>query len=288
MELKKLENYIPLFNRRKGKYLTENNGEEAVIILNQYSLYSSYKVNNTVEDILELCDGTRSLEYIFNSMIKLYEITDEEVLKNDLLEILFTMSKLGIVKWKNNESPFDCKYCYKENDLVFRALTDYKIFSNSNEIKNSINYYSIINPYLNENFAFDKLTMQRKSFQGNTFYSTIEYKNEIILYLIIELNGNYTFKVNYLGINKDYSNLIQEKINCFLGWQINWIKEYYNIFNIDNNVKFYLFQYENSIIEKELLDILNLRFVGKLDKEMGQLGVNLFEVFSENEIKSWR
>jgi len=58
-----------------------------------------YELNSTAKRVLRLCDGTRTIEDILQTMIKEFDDTPQEIVRNDVNELLEFFEKIGCVKF---------------------------------------------------------------------------------------------------------------------------------------------------------------------------------------------
>ncbi|WP_250931689.1 PqqD family protein [Clostridium felsineum] len=62
-------------------------------------------INHIGQDVLKLCDGIKTIEEILNIMTRRYEDVDPQRISNDLIQVLYNYSEVGLINWIGG-SPF--------------------------------------------------------------------------------------------------------------------------------------------------------------------------------------
>jgi hypothetical protein len=128
MDSKKLSHAVPVFDQRQIVYTRQE--KDGFITLMQKAFPAGMKlINSTANEIINLCDGSNSIDTIFRMLSVRYPGVNESVLKNDILETIIILDKNNIIKWKNKLNPFmltqpNFEIQIDQDTRVYRACED--------------------------------------------------------------------------------------------------------------------------------------------------------------------
>lgn len=76
----------------------ELNGYYSILTENGDNNYTM--LNSTSKHILDLCDGKNTVSDILEKLLNFYPNIDDEIIKNDMIETLFNLTKIKAIDWK--------------------------------------------------------------------------------------------------------------------------------------------------------------------------------------------
>lgn len=76
----------------------ELNGYYSILTENGDNNYTM--LNSTSKHMLDLCDGKNTVSDILEKLLNFYPNVDEKTIKNDMIETLFSLTKLKAIDWK--------------------------------------------------------------------------------------------------------------------------------------------------------------------------------------------
>lgn len=117
-----MDKVIPIFKKENLSYSREEKEGYWTFISKLHPETRELIVNFTGREILELCDGIRSLEEIEAEMVNRYPSVGREQIKNDVCKSIATFSRLGIIEWVNNDNPFLYRYKEPLKDNLWLAI----------------------------------------------------------------------------------------------------------------------------------------------------------------------
>lgn len=204
VDRKKYLNSIPFFKKRNITYLRKEKDD-------YYTFYSSVGfleemvMNVTSLEMLKMFTGKDTVANIEKKLCKKYWDTDSELIKKDLKNVLFDLSRIEIVGWVKGGNPF--MEVYKKNlkgNCTLSLANESEIAAILDYVKNITkqgSYIYYINPTRNISEYTDIVVMRYKLFSFNEEIFTIKDCDENIIGIVtIELPDRPNSTVSSIGL----------------------------------------------------------------------------------------
>lgn len=117
-----MEKAIPVFKKEKLSYSREEKEGYWTFVSKLHPETRELIVNFTGREILELCDGIRSLGEIENEMVNRYPSVRREQIKMDVYKTIASFSRLGIIEWVDGDNPFLYRHKESLKDNLWLAI----------------------------------------------------------------------------------------------------------------------------------------------------------------------
>lgn len=147
-------------------------------------------INFTAKEILQLCDGSKTLDEIEDIMKGRYSLVEQKKIKIDIAKILATCSRLGIIEWIGGDNPY--LFLKKEpisDELSMRVGQEYDIkliegFVNSSDIWEKEMYnYDLENFLYKSPFTikeeYQEIALRQRLFGYVSEFFIVERRNKI-------------------------------------------------------------------------------------------------------------
>ena len=116
--------YIPTFDQNRVLYKRKEKDGYQVLVNNRPTTPDHFKlINNTTQQIIDLCDGKKRIEDICMTLAEVYPQVDKRELTEDVSGAIFLLDQAGFIKWQNNNSPF----MPPEKSLLLDQVDDFKL-----------------------------------------------------------------------------------------------------------------------------------------------------------------
>ena len=259
-----LGNCIPVFNKRVANIKKDENS----YIISSNKLIRPLEVNETCCYIYNLCDGKNSVSSVIETINKNL-IGNYNVVKRDVLYVLFNTWRLNILQWSRGKHPFSnaFNYEYYESDI----LVKYSVLTNS-EINKKIDFHdknTAINPYVNIDIDYRKININKRIGANAENFFELGVNDEIIFsislrpYAIFKPVPNIlAFDISYIHIS-DNPN-VRLYMERFLRWICNWYIDYMESYVFENSINIYCYVVDNQNNEFEI----KLADIGFIKKEV--------------------
>ena len=93
--------YFRKYPVRLTELWRENKEEQTMMIMDQESA-ATYKFNISALKMWKMCSGDYTVEEIVEHICTTMEKADPQVVTQDILGLFLTLSKLGLLGWKND------------------------------------------------------------------------------------------------------------------------------------------------------------------------------------------
>ena len=174
--------------------------------------------------IMKCLNGNISIGDIINYISNLYSNVDYELVKRDVIDVLYKLTKVEGIEW-NGENPFMASFLGKIDNRYSIVLSTYKERSNIvNYIKNNQDKNNYYNPYIN---YFD---FEQEILLDSTYTFIISNENSKISgVLFFKKISNTIINLTACIFNKEIVNVYK-----YINYAINTISKINN-----NNVRYY-------------------------------------------------
>jgi len=179
----------PVFKKENLMYEREEKEGFYTIIPKYHPETKELVINRTARELLELCDGRRTLEEIEKEMLFRYPEIPSAKIKADVLSVISKFSRLLVIEWIG-ENPFlykkeeilsdDLSLVVGQEEDIFKIL---KFIDGSNifqEIKYSEDYFYYKDPLLNELEYVEEVALRAKLFSYAEEFFLLRKNSEII------------------------------------------------------------------------------------------------------------
>lgn len=216
-------------------------------------------INETALQILDLCDGKKSIEDILLILVDSYNEIDKDELLKDLFEVLKHLTFIKAIKWVENgktvNSPFEKNfYCIDIDSIKFEVAheTDIRAIKKFIESSKEIDSSGDLIKYVwgeNVESCCNEIVIRQSLFNFSRDYFIIRENNEIVGILICK--GEMSKSLNYVTL----------EYFCLPKWtlynSIKYIVEYYLNFD-SKDISYVSFEFSNEMMSnsKEIKDIM--------------------------------
>lgn len=204
VDKKKYLNSIPVFTEQNIPYLRKEK-EDFYTFYSSVGFLEEMVMNSTSLEMLKMLTGTDTVANIEKKLCKKYWDTDSELIKKDLKNVLFDLSRIEIVGWAKGGNPF--MEVYKKNlkgnytlsladESEITAIIDYL-----KNIKSQETYIYYIDPTRNINEYTDTVVMRYKLFSFTEEIFTIKDRDGQINGIVtVELPDRAMSTVSSIGL----------------------------------------------------------------------------------------
>lgn len=162
----------PIFNKKQIFFMRDEKKDFTSIILKKYAFLNDLLIDPLAHKILNLCDGTKSIEDICSEISQLYINIDKDIIYKDLIDLLNQYNKISLITWKDGVNPFMDNYILQlgngfkielASETCLEELVNFFKYRDKNKVF-YINPGRIINEYIDELVIREKLFMRAEEF----------------------------------------------------------------------------------------------------------------------------
>lgn len=200
-------NYYPIIDK---SYINIQDREDEPILKVKYLPQRDIFLNNVSYFILNKCLCAKSTDEIISDILTSFDISDKEIITNDVFNTLKEFHNLGILKWKDNNNPFEKISIIRTNYSIKKCS-----YSSIKNIFDDMNF-NISNVLNNIENALDENNLEYAILANKIVYYEAYKKNNLHLKICIELSlFNYMFNIRKLSFAEisDCENIIEDIIN---------------------------------------------------------------------------
>ncbi len=270
-------NNIPIYNKSNLEFYREENRGNILLISKYHPELKEIILNGTTKEILELCDGEKTIEGVIEQMKSKYPSVSKDRITQDVKNILANMSRMMVVEWKE-ENPFlflkeemlDEEHFLRvgveeDIDLIIDFIERNELFSNS--VKEGTSY---VCPYKGKREYID-IALRQKIFNYNEDFFFITKDEKIVGMISIQLpvNPSKAAVINLLKCPVKY-------LDKFLDYAFFTLPS----ISISEITKIKILEDESRIIDTEFKEIL-------LKKGFKEEGLLVNELEFGSKVKTW-
>jgi hypothetical protein len=183
---------IPFFKKQNILYERPEKNGYWTFISTTHPETGEIIVNPTSREILQLCDGRRTLDQMRKLLKKRYTIRNDEQLVSDINQTVASFSRVGLIEW-NGKNPF--LFDNPEpmtKDVWLRIGQEYDLTVMRNFIRRFMkqplkDYVCYFSPLIYKD-EYNELNIRRKLFTYNEEFFLVFRKKTLIGLIAIELN----------------------------------------------------------------------------------------------------
>jgi hypothetical protein len=225
-------------------------------------------INRTSKDILNFCDGCRTIQQIEEEMNKKYPDASTIQIKNDISKMLSKFSRLGVIEW-DGENPFlERKEEPINEEFSMVIAQEDNLMDILNFLKDSQNYdkdryYFYANP-VNVSAEYSELELRHKLFSFKEEFFLVKNKKKVVGLISIAMPKLIYFCSALIKNIVTPSELIEDHINYSIDNLL--------FLSVNEVIKIELFEDNSTILDDTLKKILlNNNFVEEayLKNELG-------------------
>jgi hypothetical protein len=177
----------PLFGKNTTLFFREENDGHWLLLPRKHPEVKELIINRTSKQILDLCDGNRTVSEIQIEMRRIYTNVESDILEKDVRKIIAQYSRLTLIEWSGDnpfllrlEEPLGNGYFAKvgqEDDLqtIHEFLKNKTVVSKSYSDQET-NYLIYLNPIISATEYFE-LPLRQKLFNFSEEFFLL-YDNE--------------------------------------------------------------------------------------------------------------
>lgn len=257
---------IPKFDEQNLLYKRLEQDGSLTFLSKKHPETQQMKLNETARFILDKCDGYHTIGEIVNEILKEYKGATTERVLEDVINILHSLWRFGLIRWLNENPLLDFFYQERYENYVFKMLYEDEVIDVLQILKELPHF---VNPYIDENISYAEMLLRQKVFMFiEMFFSlTAEGKNVLTLSLspLLRIKVN-SAEVGYLYC-EDYT-IEGEIIRKFLQWCVKKMGEINYLLRDIRRLFFYL-KNGNEILFEKLQD-WGFKYAGILKEELGR------------------
>jgi len=224
---------IPMFSKDNLMYFRDEKEGYMTLISKEHPETMELIINPTSKEILELCDGKRSIPDIYKTFEEWYPDVSKKRLQLDINKILSTYSRLGIIKWKGKNpfidemkeeigGDFSISVGYEEHlPVIMDFLNSFGI--PKQELYIPDDYYFYLNPILLPNQEYKDVVIRQKLFSFSEEFFILRDKNKLLGLItmgvpIIQKGKSKAGVINLIVIKKEdkiFKNLLEYILRIF-------------------------------------------------------------------------
>lgn len=252
---------IPIFESENLSYYRKDAFDKVIVCSRKHQELQQLELNSVCCDIMNKSTGENTIGDIISSVMSEYKNTNEKQVEEDVINSLINMWRIGIINW-HNISPYDFRFCKKEDSNEFRMLDEDRTIQLLHNIQEPIIYDAMYQPEI----TYSEMAVRQRCFINyEIFYSlSIDGEIQVLLSLVnSEIINCVDIGLLYLKSSID-ANLFQE----FLKWSNQMMCNFLHKKNLAEICKINIEAQENKN-QQELLHDLGFRVKGILKNELG-------------------
>ncbi len=251
-----MDNAVPIFSKDYLLYFRDEKEGYMTLISKEHPETMELIINPTSKQILELCNGKRTISDIYKTFEKWYPQVSKKKLHMDIIKALSNFSRLGIIKWEG-KNPFVNEMREEIDNNIYMLVGYEEHFSLIMNFLNSFgipqqkyniahNYYFYLNPLSIPNHEYRDVAIRQKLFSYSEEFFLIRRKDKTI--------GLITVSVPIYQKGKSKAGVINlivvEKKNKILDYAFDYILRIFPIFSIvqPTKIKIFLEKEDDEII----------------------------------------
>lgn len=180
---------IPVFSKDNLLYFRDEKEGYMTLISKEHPETMELIINPTSKEILELCDGKRTISNIYKTFEEWYPKVSKQRLQLDINKTFSTYSRLGIIKWKGGNPFIDemrekiggdlsISVGYEEHlPIIMDFLNSFGIPTQEYNIPDD--YYFYLNPILLPNQEYKDVVIRQKLFSFSEELFLLREKDEL-------------------------------------------------------------------------------------------------------------
>jgi len=224
---------IPVFSKDNLMYFRDEKEGYMTLISKEHPETMELIINPTSKEILEFCDGNRTISDIYKAFEEGYPDVSKKRLQLDINKTLSTYSRLGIIKWKGknpfiNEmreeigGDFSISVGYEEHlPVIMDFLNSFGIHEQEYNIPDDFYFY--LNPILLPNQEYKDVVIRQKLFSFSEEFFILREKNKLLGLItmgvpIIQQGKTKAGVINLIVIKKEdeiFKNLLEYILRIF-------------------------------------------------------------------------
>lgn len=144
----------PKFIKSNCLFYREENYNYLTIISNKSIQSEQLIVNHTGKIILDLCDGSRTINEIYEYLTSLYSSTNPKIIFDDMIGMLFNFTVIEVLNWEG-DNPFMVNLDKKIGEYTFKFATEDDLTEIINFVTTEKHEISIESLYNNNRYDLD-------------------------------------------------------------------------------------------------------------------------------------
>lgn len=275
MNLINKEKYTPILIKDNLAYMRkEKNGLmiSSKYLINQYPIF----LNRSAEYIINNCDGSNSLDRIYELMWDKYEIQSEYDFKKDVDNLLFTLWKIGLIKWES-ENPFRERNRMIVGDYIYQKV-DIDSFDEFIKKFDDNAFVSFQDPTFSSNY-FDDESYIKLSFINNLVGAYLLKRNDVEFanLLIGYEHSDFIINIYKLNIKEELFENSLKEMKYWLEWVCSQVNDLFSISSPNYKYNIFSLQCEKDDINNiSVLQKIGFKEVGVLSKEVNDTDIILY------------
>ncbi|MBM7836237.1 PqqD family protein [Clostridium sardiniense] len=182
-------NYLeckPIFNKKNLIYQRNEKKGITTFISKHHPELQALEMNEQTNNILNLCDGKKSINEISNKIKSNYSNVTLEEVQEDITNIIFVLWRIGIVEW-NGEHAFKNIYEKSIDNVKYKMLTEDEVIKLIREIDKLDDRESKLfhTPYVTLDYILNISSARQRVFHATEEYFRLDIDSKSILTLAL-------------------------------------------------------------------------------------------------------